>query len=164
MCHGVINSSVKDVCSLLEDNNRIAEFKTFYKDIRDVEFIADDTKIVCQIFPAIFPFKPRDFCTMVHRKELKDGSIVTLSRAVQHEKVPVTSEYQRAAIILAANIIQPIHESPNKCKLTIIAQVNPGGIIPPALINHICTLGPINSLKSIELASKKNYKEKKRNN
>jgi hypothetical protein len=109
----------------LLDDKRITEYDTFYREIKNVERITDDTKVVWQMFPAIiFPFKQRDFCTIVQTRKLKDGSTVILSRAVKHEKVPVTFEYQRATITLAANIIQPLKESPNKCKLTMITQVN----------------------------------------
>lgn len=154
MCYGIINSPVKDVFSLFEDNARVSDYNSFCKEIRDVEVIADDTKVVWIGSPAIFPFKPRDFCTIVHIRKLKDGTIVVLNRAVKHENAPVTSEYERAAIVLAANIIQPIKGSSNKCKLTMITQVDPGGFVPPVLMNHMCTLGPIGFLKNIEEASK----------
>ena len=58
--------------------------------------------------PPIFPFKPRDFCTVVHIRKLKDGTMVVLNRAIKHPKAPETSKYQRAAIVQAANIIQPV--------------------------------------------------------
>jgi hypothetical protein len=64
------------------------------------------------------------FDFLVHTRKLKDGSTVILSRAAKHEKVPVTSEYQRASITLAAHVIQPLKGSPNKCKLIMITQVN----------------------------------------
>jgi hypothetical protein len=158
MCHGIIKSPVRDVLSLFEDNARVSEYNSFCKEIRDVELIADDTKVVWIGSPAIFPFKPRDFCTIVHIRKLKDGTIVVLNRAIKHANAPVTGEYERAAIVLAANIIQPIKGSPNRCKLTMITQVDPGGFVPPVLMNHMCTLGPIGFLKNIELAAKKKPK------
>jgi hypothetical protein len=45
MCHGVINSPPKTVLSLFEDNSRVAEYNSFCKDIRDLEYIGDDTKV-----------------------------------------------------------------------------------------------------------------------
>lgn len=53
----------------------------FFCRFRDVEYIADDTKVVWIGSPPIFPFKPRDFCTIVHIRKLKDGTIIVLNRS-----------------------------------------------------------------------------------
>lgn len=53
-------------------------FLLFY--FRDVEYVSQDTKITWIGSPPIFPFKPRDFCTIVHIRKLKDGTIVVLNR------------------------------------------------------------------------------------
>jgi len=71
-----------------------------------------DDQVVWVGSPPIFPFKPRDFCTVVHVRKLKDGTVVILNRATKHRLAPETNEYQRAAIILAANIIQPVKGAP----------------------------------------------------
>lgn len=45
MCHGVINSPPKAVLSLFEDNSRVSEYNSFCKEIRDLEYIGEDTKV-----------------------------------------------------------------------------------------------------------------------
>ena len=45
MCHGIINSPPKTVLSLFEDNDRVGEYNSFCKDIIDLEYIGDDTKV-----------------------------------------------------------------------------------------------------------------------
>lgn len=74
--------------------------------------VAVHVQVVWVGSPPIFPFKPRDFCTVVHVRRLKDGTVVILNRATKHRLAPETSEYQRAAITLAANIIQPVKGAP----------------------------------------------------
>ena len=45
-----------------------------------MEYVGEDTKIVWIGSPPIFPFKPRDFCTVIHIRKLKDGTVVVLNR------------------------------------------------------------------------------------
>lgn len=45
MCHGKIGSSPESVYALFEDNTRVAEYNSFYKDGRDLEVIAEGTKV-----------------------------------------------------------------------------------------------------------------------
>ena len=48
--------------------------------LRDIEEVADGTKIVWASAPPIFPFKARDFCTLVHFRQMRDGTVVVLNR------------------------------------------------------------------------------------
>ena len=51
--------------------------------------------------------------------------MVVLNRATKHPKAPETSQYQRAAIVQAANIIQPVPGSPvcHSIRLLFITQI-----------------------------------------
>lgn len=104
---------------------------------RDLEVVAENTKVVWASSIPIFPFKPRDFCTVVHTRKLKDGTMVVLNRATKHPDAPTTSKFVRGAVILGANIIQPVKGHKDQCRLTMIAQVDPGGFTPPVIINHV---------------------------
>lgn len=161
MCQGIINSAPEDVLNLLEDDSRVSEYNSFHASGKDIEIVADGTKIVWTGSPPILPFKQRDFCTIVHIRKLKDGTYVILNRATKHPRSPPRPDYVRASIILAGNIIQPIAGQPKKCKLTMLTQLDPGGIIPPWVINHFCTLGPIGYLKNVETVSKRKKKREK---
>ena len=141
---GIVNASPAAVHRLFEDNTRVNEYNDFFERGVDLEEVAENTKVgssfsftqlifsepVLKVVWAsaspIFPFKQRDFCTIVHFRELKDGTIVVLNTATEHSQAPVTNKYVRASIILAANIIQPIANDPNKCRLTMLTQLDPG--------------------------------------
>ena len=56
---------------------------------------------------------------------------------MNHPKAPVNKNYVRAQIVLGANIMQPILNEPNKCRLTMVTQIDPGGFTPPVLVNHV---------------------------
>jgi hypothetical protein len=45
--------------------------------------------------------------------------------------------------LLGANIIQPVKSDPGKCRLMMITQVDPGGIAPPVVVNHVLYYTPI---------------------
>lgn len=155
MCNGVVNSAPKSVLELFEDNTRVPEYNSFYARGKDLETVAENTKVTWAATPPVFPFKPRDFVTVIHIRKLKDGTYVVLNRATTHSMAPPSPQYVRASIVLAANIIQPIPGHPNKCRLTMITQMDPGGFAPPMAVNHICTLGPIGFMKNIETAARR---------
>eukprot|EP01031_Cornospumella_fuschlensis_P032160 gene32160-38900_t len=166
-CFGVIKAPPLKVLELFEDNTRVREYNTLFDEGRDLEVVAENTKVVWASSTPIFPFKPRDFCTVVHTRKLKDGTMVVLNRATKHPAAPTTSKYVRGSVILGANIIQPIQGRKDQCRLTMITQVDPGGFTPPVIINHLCTLGPIGFMKNVETAantrpSRKVLEEKKR--
>lgn len=137
MCSGVVNARPKDVLALLEDNSRVHEYNSFCERIKHVALIGGDTRITWVGCPRVYFFKPRDFCTAIHTRKLRDGTVVVLSRAVAHKDAPVTPSYQRAAIVVAANIIRSVPGNPNKCHVTMLSQVDPGGFIPPSIINLV---------------------------
>ena len=47
---------------------------------RDLENVAENTKVVWACSQPVFPFKARDFCTVVHFRKLKDGTAIVLNR------------------------------------------------------------------------------------
>ena len=148
----VINAPPSKILQLLEDNSRVHQYNGLAErgTMRDIEVISDDTIIKWVKAVPIFPFKTREFCTLVHVRKLKDGTIVVLHRSTLHPAAPITPKYCRASIVLGANIIQPILGDPNRSKLTMLSQLDPGGIIPPMVINNICANGPIGFFKGVE--------------
>jgi len=152
---GVVKASPKDILRLFEDNTRVSEYNKYFQEGRDLEDVAENTKIVWASSPPIFPFKPRDFCTVVHFRKLKDGTVVVLNRAAEHPDAPVTSQYTRGKIVLGANIIQPVPRAPHLCRLTMLTQVDPGGFAPPVIVNQICTFGPVGFFKLVESAARR---------
>lgn len=154
MCNGTINSPPQKVMALLSDTGRVKEYNSLYESGKDITVVSDDTRVLWVTTPPVFPLKPRDFCTVWHVRRLKDGTCVVLNRAVEHPLVPVTRNYVRASIVLGASIIQPVPGDPRRSRLTMITQLNPGGFAPPAVVNFLCTMGPIGFMKNVEVASK----------
>lgn len=59
---------------------RVKEYNELFADGRDLETVAENTKISWAASTPVFPFKARDFCTIVHFRKLKDGTLVVLNR------------------------------------------------------------------------------------
>lgn len=148
----VINASPEKILDLLIDNNRVHLYNSLVEPgtMRDVEVVGDNTVVKWVRASPMFPFKTRDFCTLYHTRKLKDGSIVVLSSATKHPEAPETSEYCRASVILGANIIEPFRGNARKSKLTMLSQVDPGGIIPVSIVNKLCANGPIGFFGCVE--------------
>jgi hypothetical protein len=148
----IINAPPEKILNLLIDNSRVHEYNSLAEPgtTRDVEVVSENTVVKWVRSAPMFPFKTRDFCTLYHVRKLKDGSIVVMSSATKHPEAPETSEYCRASIILAANIIEPIAGNSKKSKLTMLSQVDPGGIIPASVVNTLCANGPIGFFECVE--------------
>jgi len=39
--------------------------------------------------------------------------------------------------IAGASIIQPVKNHPKKCRLTMLTQLDPGGFLPPVIVNQV---------------------------
>ena len=137
LCHGIIKSPPKDVFALFEDDSRIREYNALVEKGRDIEVVAENTKVTWMGTPPVFPFKPRDFCTLIHTRKLKDGTYIVINKATTHPDAPPTAGYVRGAIVLGANIIEPVPGDGRKSKVTMIAQLDPGGFAPPVAVNHV---------------------------
>lgn len=113
------------------------------------------TQVVWASSPSIFCFKPRDYCTYVHYRKHADGTIIVLNRAASHPEAPPNEKYVRAEVLMGASIIQPVADDPDKCVFTTIAHINPGGLVPPFLVNKLCARGPVEFHSLVEKAAQR---------
>ncbi|KAJ1390027.1 hypothetical protein B484DRAFT_297606, partial [Ochromonadaceae sp. CCMP2298] len=128
-CYGVVKAPPDKVFNLFEDARRTAEYNELFAGGVDVEAVGENTKIYYSSSHPIFPFKPRDFCTIFHFRKLKDGTMIMLNRATEHPNASPRPGFVRGSIVLGATIVQPIVGNPRHCRLTMITQLDPGGII-----------------------------------
>lgn len=98
--YGVIRASPSKVVSLLADITRMKEYNSFFDRGRDVAVVGANMKIVWASSISLFPFKPRDFCTVVNVRRLKDGTTLILNTGTNHPLVPQKAKYIRGAVKL----------------------------------------------------------------
>ena len=168
MAKGMVKAAPKKLLALFEDDTRTREYNNLFLRGEDLEYVADNTKIQWACTPPVFPFKPRDFVTLIHIRKLRDGTLVYLNTATHHKDKPAGNNgYVRGQIVLAANIMEPVKGKPNLCKVTMMTQLDPGGFAPAPAVNKICLSGPGGFMRNIEIAANKApsravLKEKKR--
>mmetsp|Transcript_25777 Transcript_25777/g.33788 ORF Transcript_25777/g.33788 Transcript_25777/m.33788 type:complete len:543 (+) Transcript_25777:115-1743(+) len=152
---GQLKCSPAQIQALFDDPTRVAEYNPFFGEGRQLERLDESTTVCWASSPGIFPLKPRDFCTLVHFRTLADGSHIVINRYVEHPDAPVTRKYQRARILLSAQIISPVQESNSKCKFITVTQVDPGGFAPAWIVNQVATSGPATFFMNVEKAARK---------
>ena len=160
MAKGIVllffKASPKKILALFEDDTRTKEYNNLFLYGEDLEYVADNTKIQWACTPPVFPFKPRDFVTLIHIRKLQDGTLVYLNTATQHKDKPAGNDgYVRGRIVLGANIMRPMKGKPNLCEVTMVTQLDPGGFAPAPAVNKLCLSGPGGFMHNIEVAANK---------
>lgn len=145
-----VDAAPRLIAALFEDNTRSSEYNSFFARGSDVEAIDESTKIVWTFSTPIWIMKPRDFCTLVHMRQLKDGTYLFLQKAVDHPLCASRSPFVRGRIVIAANIISPVKGKPNQALCTMLSQVDPGGFAPAVIVNRLCTNGPIGFMQALQ--------------
>ena len=119
-----MRGSTRQVYSLFVDNKRVHEYNEYCKDVQDLEWLDEHTKVTYSLTGR--PWS-RDFVTRVHYHTLADSTRVIVNRAEDHPLAPPRPNYTRMTMPLGANILRPASGDPTKTDVTLITHVNPGG-------------------------------------
>mmetsp|Transcript_13522 Transcript_13522/g.27626 ORF Transcript_13522/g.27626 Transcript_13522/m.27626 type:complete len:297 (+) Transcript_13522:1251-2141(+) len=157
----VVQASPQDVYNLFLDNARVNEYNEHCHKLEDVEQLSSDTKIAWSATKPFGIFKARDFLTMVHYCERKDGTLMAVNRPATHHSRPATGkgsgQYQRAELLLAGNVMKPVRGDPDKTEFTLITHINPGGIVDnaigAAITNKLSATSPVDFIRKLEIAA-----------
>jgi len=161
----ILDISPDHVFNLLADSKRAREYNDHININRDVIYLprlsnsTNWTKCTWAATGKIGIFKARDFLTVAHFTRYDNGTSIMLNRPAYLNSYPATDKYVRATVLLAGNIIQPYGLHGNQTHLTMLAQINPGGIsdTPAAawIINKLCASGPPTFIRKLEHAAQK---------
>jgi hypothetical protein len=122
--HTIIDAPIDEVYSLFVDNKRVHEYNEYCKEVQDLEWLDDTTKVTYSLTGR--PWS-RDFVTRVHYCTLPDSTRVIVNRAEEHHLAPIRPNYTRMTMPLGANILRPAPGDSKKTELTLITHLNPGG-------------------------------------
>jgi hypothetical protein len=166
----ILDVSPDHVFNLLADSKRAREYNDHIKTNRDVIHLPAQsnnnnnnfshwTKCTWAATAKNGIFKPRDFLTVAHFTRYDNGTSIMLNRPAYLKSHQPTDKYVRATVLLAGNIIRPHGLYGNQTHLTMLAQINPGGIsdTPAAawIINKLCASGPPSFIRQLEHAAQK---------
>ena len=149
----VVNASAESVYELLKDNKRVHEYNDNCRVVMDMQKLDKDTKITWAASPRFGPFKPRDFCTLVHFRKTTDGLLIVVNVPAEHKNAPRSSSFVRSEILLGGNIIKPL--GPRKTELTILTSIDTGDLpsAGAALVNKMAATTPISFIRRLEVAA-----------
>mmetsp|Transcript_51791 Transcript_51791/g.105408 ORF Transcript_51791/g.105408 Transcript_51791/m.105408 type:complete len:518 (+) Transcript_51791:192-1745(+) len=139
----VIDAPLETVYELFLDNTRVQEYNEYCKDVVDLEWLDQSTKVTHS-----FTGRPwsRDFVTRVHYRSLGEDARIVVSRAEDHPLAQEMGGYTRMEMALGANIMQRCPDDPSKTEFTLITHVNPGGFASTqfgaAVTNRLSTESP----------------------
>ena len=159
------------------DDKRISEFDDMFDYSKYLLNIDERTRVRRLAFKPIWPTSPRDFVIGTTWTELKNGSILIVSRSVPNV-MGEESGYVRGNVQISGYLIQPqhtnnteVHTSQNhdnstntngaaaavlppkspiqKCKITLCTHTELGGSLPSSIVNMLATGAPVKILDSI---------------
>lgn len=118
------------VYDLFTDNSRVHEYNEYCKDVVDLEWLDEHTKITHSRTGR--PFS-RDFVTRVHYRRLDADTQLVVNRAEQHPRAQLEKGYTRMDMPLGANMMRRLPDDPSKTEFTLITHVNPVRLSPFSL-------------------------------
>ena len=109
---------------------------------------------------------PRDFCVSTTVDQLSDGSYLIATHSVDHPDGQIRKKFVRASSMISGFIVTPgnlINQNPEEnesendtdddesevCTVTIIAHMDLGGIIPPAVTRFLGFSAPIKLVRKL---------------
>ena len=104
---------------------------------------------------APWPIANRDLIIRIQLSQDKTSKIVTLNCNSLPKFLPEKHQIVRVPFSKALWVLTPI--SKNKVQVNYAIEINPGGAVPPWMVNMVCAQGPYDSFKNFKarLASKK---------
>lgn len=159
LAKGVLDADPEEVYDLFAEAHRAKEFNEYCEECVDLDRLNQNTKVSWSATKPFGFFQARDFVTLCHYTTLDDGSRIIVNRATTHHSKPADSKkYQRAEILIAANIIRP--HGKRQTHLTLVTHINPKGAIDNSLAatisNQIVKRSPVAFFEAVEKAAAAN--------
>jgi len=143
------------VLAVYLDGDRAKELDPSLIASRDVEKFDTHTKIIYEAFKGLAIVSGRDFCTLMVQRCLEDGTLVSASKSVEHEKCPGEKKLVRGEMALHGFIIKPTGDT--SCTVDYLTMLDLKGKIPAWVKNKLAdedplVLAPIRKIVEAEYA------------
>jgi len=121
----IIDAPLEKVFDLFTDNSRAHEYNEYCKEIFDLEWLSEDTKITQTRTGR--PWS-REFVTRVHYRNMDEDTKLIVNRAEDHPLAKHAPGYTRMNMPLGGNLLKRLSSDPSKTEFTLITHVDPGGL------------------------------------
>jgi len=150
----VIDAPLEKVFELFTDNARAHEYNEYCKEILDLEWLSEDTKITQTRTGR--PWS-REFVTRVHYRSIGEDAKLIVNRAEDHPLAKHAPGYTRMNMPLGANLLKKVSSDPSKTEFTLITHVDPGGLantkFGAMVTNRLSTESPRQFLEKLQQVS-----------
>jgi hypothetical protein len=146
---GVIKASKELITDLMLDDSRSHEYDKFVADYAILRRDVEARQFVRHYrYRSVWPTAPRDLAALSTYTECDDGSLLisTISLPEDGRFMPQVPGHVRAQVISSCCLIKPLGNG-DRCDVTFVSHVNPGGNIPVSISN---ILGPTNSQDTLK--------------
>jgi hypothetical protein len=143
--HAIINTPMEKAIALFEDEKKIALWYFECTSSKLLEHENANNSVIYLVMRPPWPVAPRDFIFRRTRTDHPDGT-VSFSLTALPDRLPQVKGMIRVNSIQSVWTFKPL--SKDKTELFFQQHTEPGGSIPPSLINKIETQTPVNSLES----------------
>eukprot|EP01016_Furgasonia_blochmanni_P043738 TRINITY_DN5983_c0_g1_i1.p1 TRINITY_DN5983_c0_g1~~TRINITY_DN5983_c0_g1_i1.p1 ORF type:complete len:287 (-),score=62.32 TRINITY_DN5983_c0_g1_i1:181-951(-) len=132
--------------------NVLAEFTCIHR-------FDEDSDVIYSSFKAPFGVSDRDFCQKrTTRKNFPgQGEFVIHFKSINFPTCPPVKKKIRAETHISGYVIRPLKTNPKHSSLTIVAQTDPKGAIPKAIVNYAAGKAPADWVKSLTKACQKTF-------
>ncbi|XP_065844928.1 START domain-containing protein 10-like [Oscarella lobularis] len=137
MCKAVFEGIPMDIMEkIINDMNIRGEWDTMAKDMKDIDILDDDTKIVYWVIKMPMPCSNRD--VLLHAKTIRSpNETLIVYKNATHPKCPPKSSPIRADILLSSVRISSDKDDPNTSHLVFIQQFDLKGWLPASVVNFV---------------------------
>lgn len=145
-----INSNAIALAKLILDSSKVHLYNKLSIGRTDVQFLGDDrTKVVWNRLKNPIGSKGFDFCTLIHCSQVPDGTIIIMTKNIQHPAVPKNHKFQRSEIIFGINILRPLTDTITD--FTSISHIKYTGVHPFLISRNFLqgTVDFVNGLQSV---------------
>eukprot|EP01041_Mallomonas_annulata_P013275 gene13275-28107_t len=147
----LIDAPARTLENILLDSSRIRELNRYSAGREDVITLGPCTKIVWNRVKAPISYKPHDFCSVMHVHRSSDGTVMVITKGVEHPLVPRNREHVRSEIIFGLNVLRPVLNDPSKTEFTAISHVKYSSL-HPYIVSKGALQGTVNFIRSLKSA------------
>eukprot|EP01100_Stratorugosa_tubuloviscum_P001570 TRINITY_DN1351_c2_g1_i1.p1 TRINITY_DN1351_c2_g1~~TRINITY_DN1351_c2_g1_i1.p1 ORF type:complete len:465 (-),score=208.45 TRINITY_DN1351_c2_g1_i1:169-1563(-) len=132
---GTLPCSTEELYYYLVTDNLSArkEWEKEVLEMKVVEHITSDIKVIYSSYQAPFPVTSREFVAIQSANTETDGSIYIYGTSINHSSCRHNSRFVRG-VVTTGYIIKPVKDDPNSSYFIRVVEIDPKGSIPTAAV------------------------------
>ena len=126
--NAMVQAPVSEVVDMIDDSSRIKEYNKYTLGREDIAKVDAKTKVMYNRAKVPMVSRAHDFCSLSHKRQMRDGSVLIVTTAIDHPKRPVSDKYIRSRILLGLTVCKPGKDDPEVTDFTTVTHIMSGGV------------------------------------